>query len=587
MKRSVFAVFTSLALLIGSGSTVRAADAVAVDQKLPSNVMLFFSFPNVTEFKAQWQNTTMAKLYEDERFADFWEDVSVQVERASDELEQNVGLTLKQLASIPTGEVAMAVVAKPKQEVGIVSFLDFGDKEDAVDQLLNQAQEKLEQTDAERDVVEFEGTQIVVYSFPQIEESDTPFKPKLAYCVKDSTLMFGSTVDVLKESLVRWDGQHEDTFSGNSSYKYILSKCKYEDAKPGVKWFADPLSGLQAGLRAAAAENPQVAFASAFLPILGVNNLKGMGGASYVAAGEFEEVSKTLLHVEQPVAGLLNLFRFPETDLAPPAWIPADVDGFTITNWDAAAAYTSIETLVDNFVFRQPGGLRAKIDEIAEQEGGVGVNIKTDIIDQMDGPIYTVNYGTGEAAASAIGTPTPGMPKTVVALTLKDEKKMQGLVGKLLDNGGDAIEARDFNGETIYDLKVDPQAAGAAGANFSGVSFAVSKGLFIFSTDAKDLEQILRDKRVEPVAELPEYKKIAAHFPAKTSMLSFQRRNSQLESVYEFAKSGQLGDQIPGVDFTKLPEFSVIKDYLPMMGGYTVPDDRGALFVNFSIPTKE
>ena len=586
MKRTVFAVFTSLALLIGIGQTASAADAVAVDQKLPPNVLLYFSIPDVTASKAQWQNTTMAKLQNDERLAEFREDLNAQIEKASEKLEENIGLSLKQLIDIPTGEVATAVVAKPGQDVAIVSFLDFGDKEDAIDSLLTQAQEALENTDAERDVSEFENTQIVAYSFPQIEEDDSPFKPKLVYCVKDSTLVIGTNVAVLHEVLVRWDGQHDSKFSDNASYQYILSKCSYEDAKPSLQWFVDPMGNIQAGLRAAAAQNQQLQMVGVFLPILGVNNLKGLGGASYVGAGDFEEVSKTLLHVDQPVAGLLNLFRFPATDLAPPAWIPADVDGFTITNWDANAAYTSIETLVDNFVFRQPGGLRAKIDEIAEQEGGVGVNIKTDLIDQIDGPIYTVNYGSEEAAA-AIGNPTAAMPKTVIALTLKDEQKMRGLVGKVLDKGGNAVESREFNGQTIYDLKIDPEAAGAAGANFSGVSFTVSKGLFIFSTDTKDLEQILRDKRVEPVAELPEYKKIAEFFPAKTSMLSFQRRNSQLESIYALLQSGQLGEVVPGVDFTKLPEFSVIRDYLPMMGGYTVPDESGALFVSFSVPASE
>ena len=221
MKRTVFAVFTSLALLIGNGLTVSAADAVSVDQKLPTNVMLYFSFPNVTEFKAQFQKTSMAKVCEDERFADFWEDVNVQIEKASEELEQNVGLSLKQLVNIPTGEVALAVVAKPRQSVGLVAFLDFGDKEDEIDSLLTQAQESLENTDAERDVTEFEGTQIVTYSFPQIEEAESSFKPKLAYCVKDSTLLIGTNADVLQESLVRWDGQHENKFSDNASYKYI------------------------------------------------------------------------------------------------------------------------------------------------------------------------------------------------------------------------------------------------------------------------------------------------------------------------------------------------------------------------------
>ena len=42
---------------------------------------------------------------------------------------------------------------------------------------------------------------------------------------------------------------------------------------------------------------------------------------------------------------------------------------------------------------------------------------------------------------------------------------------------------------------------------------------------------------------------------------------------------------IDEIDFSKLPEFEQIAKYFNLTGSYAVPDDDGALFVNFGLHT--
>jgi hypothetical protein len=102
------------------------------------------------------------------------------------------------------------------------------------------------------------------------------------------------------------------------------------------------------------------------------------------------------------------------------------------------------------------------------------------------------------------------------------------------------------------------------------------------------LEQVIRDTDTDSLADSKEYKTIASHFPAQTSMIGYQNQSSQLQAVYELFRSGGASGFLGGldIDFSKLPPFETIEKYLPASGSYAVPDERGALFVSFSLPNQ-
>ena len=66
-----------------------------------------------------------------------------------------------------------------------------------------------------------------------------------------------------------------------------------------------------------------------------LDNLKFRGLGNYARILEDDDVlysfSRTLVYMEQPPTGVLNLFQFPATNLAPPKWIIATTGAFSLS----------------------------------------------------------------------------------------------------------------------------------------------------------------------------------------------------------------------------------------------------------------
>jgi hypothetical protein len=109
----------------------------------------------------------------------------------------------------------------------------------------------------------------------------------------------------------------------------------------------------------------------------------------------------------------------------------------------------------------------------------------------------------------------------------------------------------------------------------------------MFSNDVTAIEAMLRgDIDGDALVDSAAYKSIAEHLPAKASIVSFSRNDSQVEALWEMAKGGQAALFLPQIDFSKLPDFDAVKKYLTPNGGYSVPDKKGVLFVSFGTKKK-
>jgi hypothetical protein len=117
---------------------------------------------------------------------------------------------------------------------------------------------------------------------------------------------------------------------------------------------------------------------------------------------------------------------------------------------------------------------------------------------------------------------------------------------------------------------------------------AITNGSLMITTHVVLLEQIMRGESDRAtLADSTDYRRISRHFPDRTSLLTFDKGDAQVEALYELVQSGAFGEIVPGVDLTKLPKFELIRKYLPSSGGYAVPDANGALFVSFSLKPQE
>ncbi len=571
--RRFFVCSILILTLFGLHRPVLAADAVPTDRLLPPEVKVYFSIPSVTEFKARLKQSSFGKLMEDKGLADFWSDVQKQLDEASSDLKDNLGLSLDELLAIPNGEVAFAIVQPEGKNIGIVAFLDFGDGREKVDQLLDKAVEALDENGWTLRTEEFEDTQIDVYKLNAEDNNAGGRKnnSEFAFFVKDSVAVIGSSADVLESVLVRWDGKHNSTFADNEVYTYIIDRCSDSNSVPAATWFIDPIGLVKGTINSAKQPNFQAQMVLGFLPTLGLEKVKAIGGAVDIATEEFDSVGKTMIYVPPPLSGVLNVLQFPATEQSPPAWVSDQFTAMYSFNWDVIGAYNATETLTDSF--QGPATFATLIANLANS--GPMINIKTDIVDQLSGKMHFLR-GAADAA-------NPLEQKFLMALELQNPDKLKGTLEKLTNTPGFSGKSRDFRGETIYEIP-------RPGAS-SPVGIAVAREHFMIASDVTTLEAAIRDDATRSsLAKSRDFQRIAQHFPAKTSIQGFQKQDSQIQALYEMLRSGNSNlipgggkDLIPGIDFQKLPPFETIQKYLKPSGTYTIPDERGALIVSFSV----
>lgn len=571
----VGAVWLAFVTVVLPRLSLRAAEdeAVPTDRLLPPDVSVYVSVPDVDELKARWSKTAFGTLTQDSAFEPFKGEITKALEGISSEIEKELGVSLKDLLQVPSGEFAFAVLTPQGKKPSAVLFLDFGDNEKTVDALMEKAEKALEENGAESDDEEIDGTKVTTWTF----KNGGGEKPnQLVYFIKDTMLVASSDLDTAKGVLSRWDGKHSDTFADNDNYNLILEKCSTDDEDGLFVWYVNPMGLIQAAISQVAAQNPQVAIFAGFLDPLGITALKAIGGSADMATENFDGITKTFMVIEQPTKGLMNVFQFPAVEQKPPKWVSANASAWFSLNWDIVGAYTAIESMVD--MFRGPGTVAAVVDQIAQQEGGPKVHLKKDVIDVISGRIQVV-MEPGKKKDDE-----PAQDRVVVALGLKDAKKFQATLTKLTKMPGFPGQTREFKGSTIVEFEV-PDLSGSLEPKMAGL--AIGQDQLMFSNDVTAIEAMLRgDTDGDALVDSPAYKAIAEHLPGKTSIASFSRNDSQIEALWDLAKGGQAGAFLPQIDFSKLPEFDTVKKYLTPNGGYSVPDKKGVLFVSFGTKKK-
>lgn len=587
--RAAFIVAVQL-LALGLAQGARADDAILSDRRLPPNVLAYVSLRNIPELKTQWNKTLLGQLGKEEALADFLGDLGEQIKDASGKIEAEIGLSLTDLLAIPQGEVAVAIVQPPGKKIAAVLLLNFGDRKDSVEKLLEKAMAALEKHGVQRTEEEFDDTRIIIHHQKK-DEGDAAGSAKkgaaknpfdtLAYFIKGSFLAIGSSADALKAVITRWDGKHEQTFAENDVFRYLSERTRDENQNvaPLFTWFIDPIGLVKAIATTVQPGSPQVAMGLAFLPTLGLDKLKGIGGSGDFARGEYDSVSRTLVCIDHPATGVLNVFQFPAAALAPPKWVSSQVASYNALNWDSEKAYAAIETLVDTF--QGAGSFSALIDQVAKNPQVGNIHIKNDVIDLLTGRIQVV----GDFA----DPDKPDSERFLFALNVKNAAAFRTTLGKIANIPGFPGKAREFQGETLYEIATGSRNEEGDEANKkpAAVGIAVTENCLMIATDVTLLEDVMRgNKNQETLADSPLYKKIADKFPAQTSAIGFQKQDVQIRSLYEMLRSGKAGDLFGEdlkLDFAKLPPFDVVKKYLPPSGSYMVPDGRGLLFVSYSL----
>ncbi|MGE5194392.1 MAG: hypothetical protein ACM3U2_18035 [Deltaproteobacteria bacterium] len=578
----VLAVWFAVA---ASGQAVIADEPIPCEKRLPKSVLAYVSLRNVADFKTQWSKTLFGQLERDDALADFRAEVERQFADAAKTLEDNLGMSFSDLLAIPHGEIAAAAMLGQGGRISAVAFLDFGDREEAMQKLLAKAAEALENDGAKRSEEEVEETKVVVFQRAN-EEGDQKPRDAGAWFLKDSFLVLGTDLAALKNVLTRWDGKQERVLAENDVFRYVVDRCRDENADhlPQLTWFVDPVAMVQS-----VAANPQqglrqMALVVGMIPALGIDKFRGVGGTFDLADGDYDTVSRTLVYLDRPAKGVINLVQFDSGAQAPPKWLSADWSGFTSVNWNVAKAYAAAEGLID--MFQSPGATAQMLQALADDEHSGGIHLKKDVLDQLTGTFHIAEDDGGGKAGAEGGF--------LVAAELRNVAAFRATLTKLARIPGMKINEREFQGETLYEVAMggggeDDEDAGESKPTHFG--FAIAEKHLMVASDVRLLERVMRgigDR--ETLADSAAFKRISRKFPDQTASISFSRQDTQFKRIYEALRTGQaeqagalVGGAFGAFDFSKLPDFDALKKYLPASGGFMERDERGLKLTSFSL----
>ena len=585
-----------LSLLVSPQSAEAAGIPAA--RRLPPEVVVYLTAPDVADFKKRFGQSSFGRMIKDPALADFVGDVKKGLTAISTNFQATAGISMDQFLAIPGGEVSLALFVGATRAPGWVVLLDFGKNRATVETLLTKFSDGLTQNGAKKTQVESAGVSISNFDLPKPPAGDPdvgagPSVPtsltRIGWFTKDTTLVLGNGTQTLRTILARWDGKHTSTFASNPVYRYIAKNGSGDGAKPVMEWYFNPIGAVQGLMNAVDPNNFQAQLALGFLPTLGLDKIKAIGGTMNIMTPKFEQISRTMVYVEAPRDGALDLLKFPAIAQSPPKWVPANTVSYNSVNWDLKAAWRGVSKLVDSFNPQGPGTFDRLVDDLAQQPGGPMIHPKKDLFDHLSGRIQVVS-GEGKATdGGALST------QFLLALGVKNTDGLKATLNKLINTPGSPVETRQFRGETIYEIPFPAALSTTTGLTSLGLS--ITQGNLMIASPATMIEQAIRADN-DPLSASSDYKRLASAFPAKASMISYAKQSSQLKTVYDLLRSGNFPPAAPGagfpgadanpvpIDFTKLPPFEVIEKYLRPSGGYVVPDENGAVMVGFSLRDK-
>lgn len=584
IQRSRFrAGWVGCLIVLCSSVTLMAADRVPATKRIPRDSLFYVAIPNASVLAERASNSFLGKMFRDEEFQPFVKSFEAWFKgRYSEELEKDSGLSLDELQKLPQGEIAIALLPMDEDKLPLVAFFQFGDHREQIEKLMAKAAERAKEQGAKLSTEEIEGTEVSFLTVEPKEETDddsnakkNPFDEGItAWFIKDDTIVVGAGKNWPKSVLSRWDGEGTRNLADHRSFQAIMSACRDQDREPCFEFYVDPIGLMKSVLQSGEAVSPQVAIFLGFLPQLGLDKFKGMGGVYDLGWDGTEQRMRMLIQIDQPPTRLMKLFQFPPRELVPSSWVPANAGGYGAISWDLAAAWQAIGETVDTFQGR------GKFDEViarTSKEMDLGdFNLKTDLIDQFSGtieyfvPLEAVETENEDDAASSV-------PKFGVGLGLTNAEAFRKTLARLSKSPLlAALEQREFEGQTIYEVSGN-----------EAMAFTVVGDQLLITGDKELIENALRNNTGEGLRDTAEFQRYLKSTMGPFSVLVFNRGGEELAQMLEAIKAGSMGEGDGELDLSKLPDAKTIRRYLTPTIDTVKPHEQGLLLDGFSLPASD
>lgn len=598
-------------LLIGSCVAVtvaRSQDAerLTAPQLFPEKTLAYFRIDDVKQLKADLDRSSLGKLGNDEQLKPIFSEFYGTLVRSTEQLQEVIGLNLDELLSIPSGEMAMALLPNDRGQANIdrssnedgervsvrvngpaiAMLLDAGDEISSVQVILARMEEQIDNNMVHE---EKNLDRLVLHRYQNPNRRNQQF----AYFIDDGVIVATSDADYIEQLGAHWLGQSDGkSLADNRKFTSLMSRCVGADGeRPQVSFYADPMEIV----RQLVPRNAATSMTLAMLPALGLDGIEAVGGSWIVAPPDFDSISHMHLSLSSPRRAVLALLRPKSGSTAPESWVPDSVAGYSTINWDLASTLQAIERLYNQF--RGPEALEKEV--FARIDDRLEIEFRKEVLDNLEGRL-TILQGFVRPVTINSGS-------NVYAIRLKNPESFKSnVLPKVLAQVSDRTEVKD---EVFGKLRVQVFEVGRGvpeGSVIRQPEICVAMiDDYVVIADSKYMMRQLADclnGSSPALKDSIEYQLISERISAQLqkkecSAISFARPEESLQLFYELARDPknrerlrQVADRngffkalLAALDNHELPPFSVIQKYLAPGGGFLVEEETGMHYMSFSL----
>ena len=624
--RYALVITAVLSVFLISAPQPAAAQAQELPQRpatqdlLPETTVGMMKLRNFSEFVEKMKNSSTGQMFKSESVAPLVDSVYNNATRRYDEISEDVGLSMEELQSLPSGEITFAVIAPRRKDLQYVVMMETDEDNEAVDKAFGRGREML------AGVYEDEGVDF------QIESTENDFGVNVekvlierteVYICKHEGLLIGCTSqEELENMFVRWSGAEVAkvrALSENRKFLTIAKRCSVsDDVLPDARFFFDPIGIFKAASRGNVGAN----FAVAMLPTLGLDGVLAVGGNMYVDHDVYESISHGHLLLASPREGVLNALAMKPDSYSPEPWVPVDVANYMTTSWDVPQMLASIQEISDKIV---EGKYEEFFDNMQEEIKDVDVDVREDLIANLSGRFSFIRPILSGSQLNGIGN--------VAGVGISDIEKMEEALDELMSSEqfGDFWAEREFSSIKYWSIseeavtqredqvkaRVERRKKRAADRGEEIAPYGprpeVRKGFSTFGIIGEDLvysdseeffkyavetfngdKPALADdedflKNADRMTKMLKSDLPAAVFHADTrrelgfylKALSNDNMMRVLDAQAEKDDNGFFADMKASIDEHGFPEAEDIEQYLSTSGGFITTDDSGYHFLLF------
>lgn len=575
---------------------------ISAPKMFPEKTLAYIRVDDVGKLKEDLAKTTMGKLGSDDELKPILSEFYGTLVRSTEQMQEAIGLNLDELLSIPSGELAIALLpsasaSKSKegeQQEGsrqpvVAMLLDAGDEITSVQVMLQRVEksigENAVQTHKELD-------RLVLHRYANPNRRNQVF----SYFIDDGVMIACSNSDQLETMATAWLSGNSDfeALADNRKFVSIMSRCVGVDGeRPHVSFYADPM----AMVRQFAPKNAATTMTLAMLPALGIDGFEAVGGSWIVAPPDFDSISHFHVLLSSPRRAVLSLLRPKSGETAPEEWVPDTVAGYSTINWDLDSTLKGVERLFNQF--RGEDALQKQVFDPASDR--LDLDLRKDILENLDGRL-TLMQGFVRPVRINSGS-------NVYAVKLKNPEFFKdNVLPKLFAQVEERIEVKE---KSFGKLRARVFQVGRGQNNAQAETIRVPEICVAMIDDyvvLSDSEYMMREMSstingtADALIDSIEYQMIDQRIAAQLqdrecSAISFARPEESLQLFYELARDEgnrerlrQVADNngffkalIAALDKHELPPFSVIAKYLAPGGGFLVEEETGLHYMSFSL----